>query len=136
MDVPRSSSNSCKIRKYFSAIKRGSPSGIGESSIKESLPMAKIECFFIVPTGVVDISLRRYDGSDSSNGKYQASGYLYHNADVVIGQVPFKPHPELAYSHDECSSLCHPFKDYPYSDARWPKQCSCGYEFRQEDEWQ
>lgn len=89
------------------------------------------QCFMVRETGEADLFLRRYRGKDE--GGKCTLGWGYHNASVHIGRAPaiWKKHnDEEMYFH------CDPdVKDF-VGDSRWPKQCICGYEFRNEDHWQ
>ena len=80
-----------------------------------------IECFFLEPTSQAEESLRRYgavDGTDCPDGPY-------HNIDTVIGRVALND--DSNGSGDD---------QHPHDDPRWPKSCSCGYVFKDDDHWQ
>jgi hypothetical protein len=79
-----------------------------------------IKCFWLEPTDLIRMDLRRYNGNLSCS----TSGMHYHNAYVVIGDGPAD-----AYSSSHGDSWDH-------SDYRWPTKCSCGYEFVETDHWQ
>lgn len=79
-------------------------------------PKLTWQCFLIVPTGMTKRWLRRYVRLDAPC----PAGVPYHN-----GMAEFDVVPEDA--------VC---PEVPHSDYRWPKFCTCGYKFREEDEWQ
>jgi len=65
-------------------------------------------------------SLRRY----ASGSKCTVRSY--HDASVVIDkQIEVPPEKQGGFLKDEYAS-----------DSRWPKVCPCGYEFKNDDEWQ
>lgn len=87
--------------------------------------MARIECFMVERTELARESLRRFVFST----KAKCSGpYRYHNAEVVIAEAaPFDS--EYDGAHLQPSYELR-------GDTRWPKSCTCGYEFTDADEWQ
>jgi hypothetical protein len=86
----------------------------------------QITCFMAEPTGNVRRFLRRYslrNGTFTSDVCQKMPGkYSYHNAQNFLDEVPDK--------NDPSGNL------WPHDDPRWPKQCGCGYEFMDEDDWQ
>lgn len=83
---------------------------------------AKIECFFLEPTDRAQVSFRRYaSGSDCPKG-------YYHNVSVVVDH-------DIPYVEDNNGRGDIP-SDVQKQDARWPAKCDCGYEFKDDDEWQ
>lgn len=82
-----------------------------------------IDCFFLEPTDFVEQSLRRFVFSD----KATCVGRLgYHDAKVVLGVLPW----------DDTESNGRGDDSFDHEDPRWPKTCSCGYEFKSDDQWQ
>jgi hypothetical protein len=88
-----------------------------------------IKCFWIEPVAQVRMSLRRY-----ASEKWCSGQYGYHNASVVIGDALLDSS-FLKVCADRRYGATHGDL-WPHSDARWPKHCGCGYEFKGEDEWQ
>lgn len=82
----------------------------------------KIQCFFLQPSIYAQETLRRY----SHDGTCSESGRSYHNAEVVIGTVPYP----LSDLDGE------PGKGIERNDPRWPTTCPCGYAFNEGDQWQ
>lgn len=81
-----------------------------------------VKAFWLEPTDVHEISLRRY--CPSSEVKCDGGEMSYHNAQVVVGTEP-----------DEGKASTGFPAEYE-GDARWPKYCACGYEFAKDDAWQ
>lgn len=77
-----------------------------------------IKVFFLEPTPMSRMSLRRFA---SGNCPLSVGAYSYHNAKVHIG---------IGRAGDVCGDI------HPHDDSRWPKQCGCGYTFKEEDNWQ
>lgn len=90
-----------------------------------------IQCFWLEKTLRARRSLRRYHSSD-----VRCSGPMgYHDAMVTIDEVPVRKKWEYgdAIVQDYAGADdVDAFKD----DPRWPKACSCGYEFKKTDRWQ
>lgn len=84
----------------------------------------KIVCFYIEPSDTAVESLRRY--VHSTEAKCAGLGG-YHDASVNIGVVPWTE------KFHGCSDIA---SDELRLDARWPLCCSCGYEFKSDDQWQ
>lgn len=87
-------------------------------------------CFWITPTDRARYSLRRYKhryGANDCPGPYG-----YHNAETQLGIGP-----EMTSVDEEgrVFSASPSVQEY-LIDYRWPKQCSCGYVFQPDDEWQ
>ncbi len=88
-------------------------------------------CFLVTPTDRERRSLRRYSGYRTPEGTPRptvdrlcpASGTSYHNTHARIEDGP----------HGEGHTLS---RDWPRDDPRWPIHCTCGYAFRDDDEWQ
>lgn len=85
---------------------------------------SRIRCFWLEPTDQVEMSLRRYARGDC---KLMPGQYSRHDASVVIGRSAASEMPRGHAVHGDLWS---------HVDERWPKQCACGYQFRDEDEWQ
>lgn len=84
-----------------------------------------VKCFLIVSTGMARVRLRRF--VFSCEGEKCAGEDGYHNAfSEEVARVPTG------------SPVCvdGSLQDYPFSDARWPTQCRCGYQFTDNDERQ
>lgn len=77
-----------------------------------------ITCFFLEPSGEVELSLRRFCFDNSAC----STGWGYHNAETTIG----RSETERPMGAD----------DFDHSDPRWPKTCGCGYTFQDSDQWQ
>lgn len=93
--------------------------------------MSGVRCFWIEPTGQVQIWLRRYV-MDTEHNACAASGYGYHNASVRIEDRP-------AIFRDDPDEPGHRFLEVQYhmhDDERWPKACACGRVFVDADQWQ
>ena len=79
----------------------------------------RIQCFFLVITGTEKRYLRRFvfsaDSECPENG--------YHNALSFIGTGDYDPDKAIGDSYSHESGL-------------WPTHCSCGYEFKDSDQWQ
>lgn len=80
-----------------------------------------IKCFLCEPTARAESSLRRYALNNQCPGPWK-----YHNASIVIGEVD--------YEQSEFNGQSTP--NFDHTDPRWPKQCECGYQFLDNDEWQ
>lgn len=93
----------------------------------------RIECFFLEPTDRARVTYRRYRCSGDGESKCP-HGY-YHNVSVTVEEdVPFSLEP---YDEDgPINGKGELVSDEQKKDPRWPKQCTCGYVFRDEDEWQ
>lgn len=89
--------------------------------------MTRIKCFFLESTGRVSVSLRRYtyEGPLCPKGKEGD----HHNAFVRIDGEPVERDTE-GYIQNGLKALA------PRDDPRWPRQCTCGYVFQKDDEWQ
>jgi hypothetical protein len=115
---------------------------------------SKIRCFWLEPTDQVELSLRRYRGSEHS--KCAVSGFGYHNASAIverasIAQLAARGWPmendRPAYTIDvgrmrrrgkaiQPSSGESRTRTISLEDPRWPRTCSCGYQFAEDDAWQ
>lgn len=84
---------------------------------------ARVRCFWLEVSDQIEMSLRRF--AWSREGLFCAkSGTGGHDASVDIGR-------------DAVSAVTDVHGDnWPHADPRWPKQCACGYEFADTDEWQ
>lgn len=84
--------------------------------------MTGIPLVIAEPTGRYQRNLRRY-----RLGRYSVSECTagsYHNASVIVGEIP-------------ASEVAEAAGDNPaHDDPRWPKACTCGYEFTDGDNWQ
>jgi hypothetical protein len=79
-----------------------------------------ITCFMIIPTGVASLKLRRYSVETACpNGGC-------HDAVTYIGTAPIKWTDRGFYDTINTSR----------SDPRWPIRCTCGYVFKETDQWQ
>lgn len=96
--------------------------------------MTKIPCFLLEPTDRVAIYLRRYYEKHARHHKNQEDDSCpfgsYHNALFRIEDEPVE--------EDEEGYICNGInkEKFDKSDPRWPKTCTCGYEFQEQDEWQ
>jgi hypothetical protein len=88
-----------------------------------------VECFLIVPTGLVKLQLRRYRGS--SDGEKCPGPFGYHNGHADFGKIP-------AVYTDRGTLSAFPQDQVPaHDDHRWAQQCDdCTYRFTEQDEWQ
>lgn len=80
--------------------------------------MEPIKVFFCVPTDREIRSLRRFVTGSKCTGP---DGY--HHAKVPIGDGPVRDNMDLPVG-------------IVRTDERWPAQCSCGYAFKADDDWQ
>lgn len=85
--------------------------------------MSEIKCFMVEETGEVMIELRRFTFGDRKQCPRSSCG---HDASVQIGKAQAQKDNKGCY-------LCLPVDK---TDERFPKTCTCGYEFQDEDEWQ
>lgn len=86
----------------------------------------KVVCFWCEPADSAQESLRRFVYS-SKVGTLCTARWGYHNASVIVGDVPWaKEHNGEGLMADEKKRL----------DPLWPKACACGYVFEESDEWQ
>lgn len=82
--------------------------------------MARIRCFWMVPTEKDRRSLRRYNGNVKCPGVWS-----YHNGHTLIEDGPAD-----SVSHSFSSSEALAF------DSRWPVKCDeCDYRFIDSDNW-
>lgn len=90
--------------------------------------MTRLRCFFLQPTERVRVKLRRYT-SKAGPCPLVPGKYSYHDV-----STPFGEEDVIRDSHGYISNglLSAP----PHDDPRWPTQCACGYEFREDDNWQ
>lgn len=79
-----------------------------------------VKCFFLEPTNRFARSLRRYSRGDNNICPVNC----YHNA-----SIPIESGVDGIDEHAKSDSWSH-------DDSRWPKQCSCGYVFTEQDVWQ
>lgn len=79
-----------------------------------------VKCFFIFKNGFTQRFLRRYCGGTECS----QSGYGYHNAENYLDRGLI----------GEPSSTVK--EDIDHSHPMWPKQCACGYVFKEDDVWQ
>lgn len=86
--------------------------------------MSRVQCFLLERTNLAERSYRRYGSGSSCTGRYG-----YHNASVVINDT--EPFGESDY--DGYSPLA---TEEEKLDPKWPKTCSCGYTFKDDDIWQ
>lgn len=97
--------------------------------------MGKIRCFWLEPTEEIELSLRRYRGGESS--KCSSSGLGYHNINAVIERTSTQKLKDSGWPiSGEVGTPVHTDDTIPKTDPRWPKSCSCGYEFVADDNWQ
>lgn len=87
-----------------------------------------IKCFFITPlVDLWDFKLRRYHHSDSETPEAKCPNGWIHDTSFSLGRHPASFAPS---GKPSCGDL------WPHDDPRWPTACSCGYQFKEEDEWQ
>lgn len=77
------------------------------------------------PAPFVLRALRRYR---SAEGRECSGRMSYHDASNPIETLAW-PVPKESEEEIDSSLIGH-------GDPRWPKNCSCGYEFKESDEWQ
>jgi hypothetical protein len=88
------------------------------------------QTFLIRETNKISRSLRRYH--DSSDKEETCSGPMgYHNASMYLDTLDLGESDTFKVIDHKYSEV-EPFIDHPL----WPTHCSCGYEFKFEDEWQ
>jgi hypothetical protein len=93
---------------------------------------AGVPCFWLEPTGIVGVSLRRYV-RDQDHRCPRPSGY--HDASTgVLWEEPLR----LKRWRDGYWTMRPiPRRRRPgRRDPRWPRKCECGYRFRPFDVWQ
>lgn len=95
--------------------------------------MVKIRCFWLEPTDQIELSLRRYRGSDFA--KCATSGWGYHNVDQIVERLSTVQLAARGWPMSEGRPV-HIGDAVPRSDPHWPRACSCGYQFVDDDEWQ
>jgi hypothetical protein len=85
--------------------------------------MDGIKCFFLEPTIEFQRFLRRFTWNGTGLG-CPGGGHniMYATEDIV--QLP--KFPDDGFRDDE----------WDHADTRWPRVCTCGYEFQLEDQWQ
>jgi hypothetical protein len=98
--------------------------------------MGKIRCFWLEPTDLVELSLRRYRGSDLD--PCATSGFGYHNADAIVERASIAQLAARGWPVGEEGRPVHTADNdvIPHADPRWPRSCSCGYRFADDDHWQ
>lgn len=87
--------------------------------------MTRIKCFLLESTEHVSVSLRRYTrGKDCPviEGGYHQ------------GRVRIEDEPVARDAQGYIQNGSKPTA--PHDDPRWPAQCTCGYAFKEYDEWQ
>jgi hypothetical protein len=94
---------------------------------------SRIRCFWLEPTEEAELSLRRYRGSDKD--KCATSGFGYHNVGQIVERLSFAQLAARGWPMSEGRPV-HTCDSVPRSDQHWPRTCSCGYEFVDDDEWQ
>lgn len=85
------------------------------------MPYPATPCFLITATQLARQGLRRYGAFNEKH---------YHSA------INWELDPVAVI---ELEDGCHRYDTMeppPLDDPRWPTRCECGYEFREEDEWQ
>jgi hypothetical protein len=88
-----------------------------------------IKCFFVEPTGIVELYLRRYSRGDAAC----SSGWPYHNAMSLLGDAPAV---YVTYDDHECPNIAERPEQIDKHDPRWPVECICGYKFTPKDHYQ
>jgi len=96
--------------------------------------MTRIRCFWLEPTDEVELSLRRYRGSGL--GKCITSGFGYHNIFAFVERTSSAVLAARGWPMSESGRPVHTTDTIPRGDPRWPRHCSCGYQFAEDDEWQ
>jgi hypothetical protein len=92
-----------------------------------------VECFWVDPTGKGIRTFRRYSRDEDLDCPDKPGEYSFHSASVEIGDdFDMIWVDESDGSRFVASLDLEEFGD----DPRWPTHCSCGYEFRVDDEWQ
>jgi len=77
-----------------------------------------VQCFWCEPSDRAEETLRRFCYAD-------ATGTHYHDAENVLGEVPLP-----------LDAPGGGLDDFDRTDPRWPRVCSCGYLFSDDDQWQ
>jgi hypothetical protein len=94
------------------------------------MTMTGVNVFFLEETKNTRLSLRRY----SRNDENIAPEHSYHDASVVVGVFPARE--EASETHPGHFFDISPPLDEFIGHPLWPKECSCGYKFRLDDEYQ
>lgn len=94
--------------------------------------MSGLAVFWMEPTGMQRVSLRRYAEIPAGGVPCPAmpGRYSYHNASVVIGEAP------VVFGTHEGRRILEDLAPIPREDPRWPRACSCGFVFADGHHWQ
>ncbi len=92
--------------------------------------MNEVQCFWSAPLPRMRLDLRRFVWSTDLESKCPGP-FGYHTKSLVIGEID-RPLP----NYDEPNAHECELENIPHDDARWPKHCDCGFEFRDSDPWQ
>jgi len=113
---------------------QNTPFDYAAAAAREGIEMgSRIRCFWLGPTEEIELSLRRYRGSD--RGKCATSGFGYHNVNAIMERTSFAQLAARGWPMSDGRPV-HTGDSVPHSDPRWPRSCSCGYAFADDDEWQ
>jgi hypothetical protein len=86
----------------------------------------RFKCFLLVPTGRIEVYLRRYLSGSQCQGPMG-----YHDAMTRIEDAP--DHPQERANGDVIPGW---IEDKPRDDPRWPVTCTCGFAFPESAAWQ
>lgn len=89
-------------------------------------------CFLLEPTDQVELSLRRYRSGDA---KCYKSPHGYCNVSVVLERLSIADLAARGWPMHQGRPE-HGDLGLEHQDPRWPRQCGCGYAFRDDDVWQ
>jgi hypothetical protein len=84
-------------------------------------------CFFTRPLLSAALYLRRYAWHESRE-PICPEPMGYHNVQIFLCNVPIELEQNCWRPID--------LPDIPHDDPRWPSHCTCGYQFKEQDEWQ
>lgn len=83
-----------------------------------------IQCFWLTPTEEVSVRLRRFVSHNGVGVVCSTSPHGYHDVEVIIEQAHKDAYGEVYGDR------------WDHNDPRWPQSCSCGYVFKENDQWQ
>lgn len=86
-----------------------------------------MQTYWLESTDRIGLGLRRYSSADREGFTCDAG---YHSALVKVGQAP------AVFREEHGRKTLAMREATPRDDPRWPTNCSCGYEFTDEDHWQ
>lgn len=94
--------------------------------------MMRIPVFWMEPTGMQRVSLRRYAEIPAGGVPCPANPgkYSYHDVRAVVGEAP------VVFTESDGEKVMEALAPVPHEDPRWPRACSCGFVFAETHSWQ